>query len=240
MYYLAAIAAGLVVSGYTDECDDASNKCFLFNMPDGKDEPPSKPGKTYTCPGGPVAAAYVTARNQTIVNCTFHGDIIIASPGVTLTNVNTTGRVVLTGNAQQTTLDTINASRGVVARPAVGAKDSYVDLARTSITGVAPGYALPYSEFPIALAHPRGAFTVGCTAGTRLLIQPGRPGTFTVKGSSCPRVDLGALYGVFGAAIENIVLEVPPDDDEAAFNTLLNTLITVLGSVTAVQVFLLG
>ena len=240
MYYAAAAAAAAVLAGYTQTCD-LTNKCRLKSQPDLAAAPPTSiPGKFYSC-DGPISSTYTAARNQTISNCYFDGDVVISQPFVELHNVNTSGKIVLTGNAANTVIDIVYAKLGVVARPLVGSTNAYVNVQNSKISNVKPSKVQPYDMFPIALAHPKGEITIRCFPSTGVLIQPGESSAAAIDTSGCkPIIDLGELYSVYGGAIENIVLEEPPADDDKAFNVLLNQLIAVFAAIVTVEVVLLS
>lgn len=241
MYYTAATVVIAAVTGCAHDCDSSSNKCKLFNVADSSKTPPAVAGKIYSCPGGHIKSDYVVARAQQIWNCSFGGDVIIAAPESQLHDVNTTGKIIVAGNARNTILHTINANYGVVVRPQLGGTGPYVDVAGSSFTDIAPGQRDPYLLLPVAVAHPRGRINITCRTNTGVLVQPGAVATdFIDVSPTCdPVINIGSLYDVYGAAIENIILEEPPGEDATAFNSLLNTLILVLASVTGVQVLLL-
>jgi len=249
--YLAVVAAAASAPplGFTVDC---ANKAVCemtgTSTPGG---PGAVPGSLCCIAASGLPGPYTMARRQHIIGaCSgsngtrpkIYGDVYIVSSGSHLQGVDVAGQVVVMGDrCDHTQLIDVHAHFGVVFRPR--RLLTSINVSGSTVSGVTAS-ARQVAKYPVAFAAAAGSgVEVTCAAGTTVVVQPGQPNAVPVglTLSKCaPAIDLHALFGIFGSAIERVVYDVGPTDDETASRKILTSLVTIFGSATAFQLLLLA
>lgn len=241
----ASAAVSLAPIGYSVDCA-GKNTCEMIgsSTPGG---PAAVPNTVYCIGDSGLPGPYTMARGQSInggcngTRAVIYGDVYIVSIGSQLKDVEVRGQVLVMGaNCANTQLEDVIAYNGVVFRP-LKLRTS-IDVSNSVIHDVV-AVSRHVLRYPIAFAAATGKnVQVTCAAGTSVVVQPGQP-TAPLVGltlTQCdPAIDLNALFGIFGSAVERVVYDVGPTDDETASRKLLTSLVTIFGGATALQLLLL-
>jgi hypothetical protein len=171
-----------------------------------------------------------------------YGDVYIVSSGSHLQGVDVAGQVVVMGDrCDHTQLIDVHAHFGVVFRPR--RLSTSINVSESTVSGVTAS-ARQVAKYPVAFAAAIGSgVEVMCAADTTVVIQPGHPNSapLDVTLHHCaPAIDLHALFGIFGSAVERVVYDVGPTDDETASRKILTSLVAIFGSATAFQLAILA
>ena len=244
---LAAASAAVSPApiGYSVDCVGKSTCEMIGSSTPGG--PAAVPNTIYCIGDSGLPGPYTMARGQSInggcngTRAVIYGDVYIVSSGSQLKSVEVRGQVVVMGTkCDQTHLEDVHAYSGVLFRP-LKLRTS-IDVSGSVITDVV-AMSQHVARYPVAFAAATGEnVDVTCATGTSVIVQPGQPTAPPVglTFSNCdPAIDLNALFGIFGSAVERVVYDVGPTDDETASRKLLTSLVTIFGGATALQLLLL-
>jgi hypothetical protein len=182
------------------------------------------------------------AHSQQIFGCTFDGNIVIEKEGAKLLSSFVNGTVRVSGVATNVRVQNVDC-HGLIVRPRL--KDRIVQVGGSEYSNITNTQQTSQRQnYPVALAHLDGTVKLHCAQGTSYVLQPARRTNLNLETdnrcNSVQPLDLGALYGIFGGAVESIILGETLNSDTEAFNAFLNSYIAVVTVVVVVQLFIVA